>query len=280
MHRSMTAGLVAVALVGLLAAPVAADGTGDAFNDGDEIGAGAQDPGLSGGSVGGGGGGGSSNPCRYEVMDQAGQDAAQGLSDGGWGPESGSGPGAWYRRICDTGNGNTTATVVWLAEPPTIDPAVLAQQALDRTPIPTPAIRLNPPQGEEQVVNVPTWMWLDESAWQAVSASASAGAVSVTTTATPATVEWAMGNGDVVVCGGPGTPYDASRPASEQHSDCTYTYRRSSAGQPAGAFTVTVTTTWTVSWTVAGAPGGGSLGIASRTSSSSVRVAEIQAVNE
>ena len=89
-----------------------------------------------------------------------------------------------------------------------------------------------------------------------------------------------MGNGDVVSCAGPGTPYDPAVGADDQQSDCTYTYRRSSAGQPGGAFTMRVTTTWAVSWTVAGAPGGGSLGTAQRTTTSAVRVAEIQAVNE
>jgi hypothetical protein len=277
MHRRLTAGLALALAVVVMASPAGADGTGDAFNDEDEIGVDARDGGTEGGSGGGGGG---SNPCRYQLMDEEGQRAAQGLADGGWSQSvPGDGPGRWYLRICDIGNGQTTGTTVWLPDP-AVDPEALAQQASDRAPIPAPEIRLNPPAGEEQVVNVPMWMWLDSSAWQPVSASASAGAVTVTATAAPQSVRWDMGNGDVVVCDGPGTPYDTERPAAEQQSDCTYTYRRSSAGQPGAAYRLTVTTTWAVSWTVTGAPGGGSLGVASRTTSSSVRVAEIQAVND
>jgi hypothetical protein len=276
-HRRLIGlGLVLVLSV-VFTDPARADGTGDAFNDGDEIGAGAQDGGSQAG--GGGGGGGQSNPCRYELMDDRGQQAAQGLADGGWGDPAGDGPGAYYRRICDIGNGQTSATIVWLADP-AVDPAVLAQEALDRTPIPVPEVRLNPPAGRDQVVNVPTWMWLDPGSWAPVSATASAGSVTVTATATPTSVSWDMGNGDVVVCAGPGTPYDPSKPSAEQHSDCTYTYRRSSAREADGAFTLTVTTTWGVSWTATGAAGGGSLGTASRTTTSPIRVAEIQAVNE
>jgi hypothetical protein len=276
-HRRVTVLLAALLVVGA-AAPSAADGTGDAYSDDQGIGVDARDNGGNGGRSGGSGG--STNPCRYEVLDERGQQAAQGLADGGWSQSvPGDGPGRWYRRICDIGNGQTTGTTVWLPDP-VVDPAELARQASDRAPIPSPEIRLNPPAGEEQVVNVPMWMWINPSAWQQVSASASAGAVTVTATATPTSTSWDMGNGDVVVCAGPGTPYDTARPAAQQQSDCTYTYRRSSASQPGAAYRLTVTTTWSVTWTVSGAPGGGSLGTASRSSTSSVRVAEIQTVND
>ena len=277
MHRGLTAGFLAYAIALGVMSPAYADGSGDAFNDGDEIGAEAGDEGTQ---VGGGSGGGGSSPCRYELLDEDGQQAAQGLADGGWSQSvPGDGPGRWYRKICDIGNGQTTGTTVWLPDP-AVDPEALAEEALDRTPIPAPEIRLNPPAGEDQVVNVPTWMWIDRDAWTPVSATASAGAVSVTATATPTSVSWDMGNGDVVVCAGAGTPYDPSVRADEQHSDCTYTYRGSSAGRPSGAFTMSVTMTWGVTWSVVGAPGGGSLGTAQRTATSAVRVAEIQAVNE
>jgi len=42
---------------------------------------------------------------------------------------------------------------------------------------------------------------------------------------------------------------------------------------------VTATVEWRVSWTASGAPGGGDLGISRRSSSTSVRVAEIQVLN-
>lgn len=255
-----------------------ADGTGDAFNDDDGIGAearttffGERDPSGSGGRA----------LCSYRRLDERAGDLADRMAqERDWSVQPGDGPGAWYQRICDLdGPRSEEVTIVWLADP-AVDPALLAQEALDRTPIPAPEVRLNPPAGRDQVVNVPTWMWLDPGSWAPVSATASAGSVTVTATATPTSVSWDMGNGDVVICTGPGTPYDPSKPSAEQHSECTYTYRRSSAREADGAFTLTVTTTWGVSWTATGAAGGGSLGTASRTTTSPIRVAEIQAVNE
>jgi hypothetical protein len=279
MYRRLTlVAIAAVAVVGL-ASPAHADGTGDAYNDEDEIGAEAD---SSSELVGVGGSGGGDKPlCRYVPLDDAGNERATEMAtESEWEEQPGPGPGRWYQRVCDlNGRFAPEVTIVWLPDP-VVDPAELAQQAKDRAPIPAPEVRLNPPAGEEQVVNVPTWMWLDRSAWAPVTATASAGAVTVTATASPSSVRWDMGNGDVVVCDGPGTPYDRARPAREQESDCSYTYRRSSAGRPGGAYRLTVTTTWTVSWTVSGAPGGGSLGTASRTTTTDLRVAEIQAVNE
>jgi hypothetical protein len=277
MHHRLIAGLLVLGTALAVANPAMADGTGDAFIDGDEIGAGAQNEVQSGPGTGG------SNACHYEILSDDDQNAAYSLADDSWGNVSGFGPGAYYRRICALGNGQTSATIVWIPDPtagPAVDPAVLAEEAFDRTLIPAPEIRLNPPEGREQVVNVPTWMWIDPAAWAPVSATASAGAVTVTATATPTSVSWDMGNGDVVVCAGPGTPYDSTAAPDDQQSDCTYTYGRSSAGRPGGAFTMRVTTTWEVTWSVSGAPGGGSLGTAQRTTTSAVRVAEIQAVNE
>lgn len=226
-------------------------------------------------------GGGSAQLCRYRRLDERADELAnQMAADGDWSEQPGDGPGGWYQFLCElNGRDGTSITIVWLPDP-AVDPAALAEQALDRTLIPAPEIRLNPPAGLDQVVNVPTWMWIDPTAWAPVSAMASAGSVTVTATATPTSVSWDMGNGDVVVCAGPGTPYDETAPADDQQSDCTYTYRRSSAGQPAGSFAMRVTMTWGVTWTTTGAPGGGSLGVAERTTTSPVRVAEIQAVNE
>src|SRR3546814_11679817 len=84
---------------------------------------------------------------------------------------------------------------------------------------------------------------------------------------------------DLVVCQGPGTPYDASRPASEQTTDCSYTYGRSSASEPDGAYLVTATVRWNVTWTIVGAPGGGDLGASPRSESAPIPVAERQALN-
>ena len=102
--------------------------------------------------------------------------------------------------------------------------------------------------------------------------------MSVTVTALPSSVTWDMGTGDRVVCRGPGRAYDPRRWEEEQATDCSYTYRRSSAGQPNQRFPVRATMTWRVSWTVSGIAGGGDLGEVSRSTSFGLRVAEGQAL--
>ncbi|HEY8827036.1 MAG TPA: hypothetical protein VIM17_04700, partial [Jatrophihabitantaceae bacterium] len=62
----------------------------------------------------------------------------------------------------------------------------------------------------------------------------SAGGVTATVTARPVSTVWSTGSPDApdVSCDGPGVPYDARRAPSEQSTDCSTTYARSSAGQP------------------------------------------------
>ncbi len=138
---------------------------------------------------------------------------------------------------------------------------------------------MSPAADIPQLVNLATFLWLPAEQWQPASASASAGAVTSTVTATPMRVIWDMGQGDSVVCDGPGVPYRPDLSDEDQPSDCHFTYRASSAGQPGQAFEVTATVEWETTWTVTGAPGGGNLGTVSRSSSTSVQVAEIQTIN-
>jgi hypothetical protein len=162
---------------------------------------------------------------------------------------------------------------------PVVDPIELATEALERTPLPEPEITMSPSPDIPQLVNLTTFLWLPAEQWQPASVSASAGGVTSTVTATPTRVVWDMGQGDTVVCNGPGTPYRPDLPDDQQPSDCAFTYRRSSAGQPGQAFTVTATLEWETTWAVTGAPGGGSLGTVSRSSTTSVQVAELQSLN-
>ena len=160
-----------------------------------------------------------------------------------------------------------------------VDPAQLATEALQRTPLPEPEITMAPAPDIPQLVNLTTFLWLPAEQWQTASASASAGGVTSTVTATPTRVIWDMGQGDTVVCDGPGVPYRPDLPDERQPSDCHFTYRFSSAGAPGNAFTVTATLEWETTWSVSGAPGGGSLGIVRRSASTRVQVAELQTVN-
>jgi hypothetical protein len=104
-----------------------------------------------------------------------------------------------------------------------------------------------------------------------------AGPVTVTVTPKAVRVRWDMGNGDVVTCTGPGTPWAQGDAGSSP--DCGYTYTRSSAQQANKTYKVTATVDWTATYTVTGAPGGGPLPGLQRTASRQVRVAETQAIN-
>lgn len=185
------------------------------------------------------------------------------------------GSGAWHVVRCP----GVTPYMSWLpngagAAPPS--PAVLARQALDRLVLPSPRIRATPAPERTQLVRLPTWLWVEGSAWGRRSATASVPGVSVTVTATPTKVTWTMGDGATVVCHGPGTPYRAGADPRAASPDCGHTYTSSSAGQRGGAYRVTATITWAITWS-----GGGESGTfpaLSTTASARFRVAESQAV--
>jgi hypothetical protein len=153
---------------------------------------------------------------------------------------------------------------------------VVAQQAVQELVLPKPVIRTNPDEKFAQLVRVPTWMWLDAGMWKPVSETASVPGVSVTATATPRSATWVMGDGTTVVCKGAGTPYSAKFSADAKSPDCGHTFRRSSAGKPGEAYTVSVTVGWDVEW-----QGGGQQGVVPGLQTQAqmpLRVAEAQAL--
>lgn len=196
--------------------------------------------------------------------------------------------GGWYWQTCggqtmDKPNGSFDIGAIFLpaGSPggPPVDPAALAQQALQHTPLPTPQIGMAPDPSIPQLVNLATFLWIPAAQWQPQTASASAGGVTSTVTARPERVIWDMGQGDSVTCDGPGAPYDPSLSDDAQPSDCRFTYPASSASAPGQTFTVTATVEWHATWTASGAAGGGDLGISQQSSTTAVRVAELQALN-
>jgi len=157
----------------------------------------------------------------------------------------------------------------------TITSAMLVQEAMRRLAPPAPAVNLNP-EGD-QLVQLPSWLWLDSGQWVTRRATASAGGVSATVVADPQRVLWDMGNGDTVTCDGPGRPYAAEFAESPEATECRYTYRHSSASQPGASFEVTATIRWAASWS--GSDGdGGDLGFLSTSASVPIRVQEAQAL--
>lgn len=178
-------------------------------------------------------------------------------------------PLRWLATSGDAGGGAPAAG------PALVSPAQLAQVAVSRLRLPSPVLGTSP--SGDQVVRVPTWLWVDRSVWGPVSATAQVPGVSVTATAVPVSVTWSMGTGDSVTCQGPGTPYTpGASDAAASSPDCGYMYARSSAGQPRERFAVSVTVSWRVSWA-----GGGQSGTVEGLSTRArvdLRVREVQAV--
>ncbi len=190
--------------------------------------------------------------------------------------------GAWYVYKC-TGKGAADAIYrppVFIADAPNApvaarpDPAALARQTYDQLRLPSPSIRLSPVG--RQLVNLPTWLWLDRAGWIAASATAAVPGESVTATAVPTSVTWVLGDGSTVTCAGPGTPYSTGLNPAGGSPDCGHIYRQSSAGQPSAMFAVSATVHWSVTW--AGAGQGGTFAGLTTTATVTVPVAESQAL--
>lgn len=261
---------VLASLLAMRSGPAAADGGGTAGVNGD---AGGIDFGA--GTSPGSGGGGGTVKCTYTALKLA-PDVIVYEPDGT--PIVTTVPGAWYQKDCYDAAGNlTSSNGVFI---PDRTPAQLAAEAKRFLPLPAPRISTSPATSEMQVVSFPTWLWIDRSAWKPLTSSVSVPGITVTVTAVPERVVWDMGDGTRVTCSGPGTAYNPSIPDEQQSTDCSNTYRRTSARVPGQAFRVRATTLWHATWTVTGAPGGGDLGIVPRSSPPMpLRVGEVQAVN-
>lgn len=194
--------------------------------------------------------------------------------------------GTWYDVTCSDGS-----SYIGVYVPPTsgsVPPEVrlagaLARTVLNRLQLPEPMVGQSPTG--QTLVNLPTWWWVEPASWRVLRQRTNAGPVWAEVTATPVATSWDPGDGSQpLVCPGPGTAYDRSRPESAQSTDCSYAYRRSSAGQPQTGpdvndrfFTVTVTTVWEVTWRGSGGSGG-TLPRLTRTSSFPLAVAQRQTV--
>jgi hypothetical protein len=287
-------GLVAATTgIGTLTDPGVSGATAGIWGSGGTIAVGAGSGGTSGGTTGVGGttarpgspgrGGGqkSSAPvCTYTILL---------LNDEGGFAPGGPTPGSWYSVICiDPTTGAQNIQTEWIpdqaaAGAPPVDPHSLALEALNSLVLPSPVSQFDP--AGASVVNLPTWLWIDNTLWHPLSVSATAGPVSATAVATPESVTWSMGDGAVVTCEGPGQPFGTVQPNAQPSSRCQYTYRTSSAGQSSpdgdsdqGAYPVRATVAWAVSWSAQGAAGGGALPTMYTSTLSRVRVVQVESI--
>ncbi|MFI6985865.1 ATP/GTP-binding protein [Embleya sp. NPDC050154] len=153
--------------------------------------------------------------------------------------------------------------------PPT--PAELGAQASAQIPLDAPAVHLTPGPGKTGLVGLPTWLWVDATpaAWGPATATAAVPGLSVTATARVDRITWTMGDGAVVTCTTPGTPYSPARGAHPS-PDCGHTYTRP------GVHVVTATTHWSITW--AGGGQTGTLAATRTTTVGDIRAGEMQAL--
>ena len=150
----------------------------------------------------------------------------------------------------------TPVFLIWLAQPPAgapPDPRVLAQQAVATMNLKAVSIGIvpEPEPGSVGLVGMPVWMWDADpgpSTWGPITKSASAGGYTVTATAKATKVVWSMGDGEVVACRTPGTPYKDSF-GKQDSPDCGYTYTRQ------GVYRVWARSYWAVHWSGLGQSG-------------------------
>ena len=199
--------------------------------------------------------------------------------------------GVYYMVDCSDGS----ASLQWVPSRPRpgaaqTTPATLAQRAVDLLPLPEPTVHHNPSRVDgrsETIVGVQTWWWVSPSSFRPITHTVRAGPAWARVTATPIATYWEAGSADApnITCDGPGTPYDPSRPASQQHTDCYTVYTRSSADQPQRGpspndryFLAAVTVSWRVTWVGAGGATG-SLPTIHRRMTFPIAVGEVQTVN-
>ena len=108
-----------------------------------------------------------------------------------------------------------------------------------------PSVGMTPRPGPDSVILVGynVWMWVDNpEMFETVSAIATLGGTSIGVTGRVAWVDWDMGDGNVVRCTGPGTPYVLERDGLDASPDCGHVYSEQ------GEMTVTATAHWVLDW--------------------------------
>ncbi|HEY2316575.1 MAG TPA: hypothetical protein VGH96_23445 [Streptosporangiaceae bacterium] len=249
---------LAVGLAAIGAAPVAASGGGtggcNPYVDGTVIPVPCSSGSASSGSSGSGGGVATvGSSCTTFMLGKA-QAENLGLS---WPPPQGE---SWAIVDCLGGAIDAAPQAVLVSNAtgaPAIAPQQLLLTAVGQLQVPHLGPSTAPPRGHDGLVGLPEWYWIPADNWHARTVTVTAGQVWAVVTATPVGLTFQPGPGiRPVSCTGPGVAYNPHKPAAAQHTDCSYTYREPSMGQPGDAYQASVTVTWRVTWTGSGGAGG------------------------
>jgi hypothetical protein len=211
----------------------------------------------SGGPGGPGGGGGNGGGRSYHMGCQL--DPPNGMTPPYPAPKG----QVWMRLVCSSilvpgmPGGLVLVPVGSTTAAPGLTPQDLLQWALAELNVPALTPGTAPPMGRDGLVGLPEWFWIPAAEWHPISVTVAVGPVYATVTAVPGQLTFSPGGGlPSVSCPGPGRQYNRRRPASAQHSACSYTYQQSSALQPGRRYDASVSVTWTASWTGSGGAGG------------------------
>lgn len=134
------------------------------------------------------------------------------------------------------------------------DPATAARQVVAEMDLHVPAMGLAPrpttvDPDSVGLVGVPNYMWVDNpEIFETVSDSAAIDAWTITVSGKVEWVDWDMGDGQVIRCKGPGTPYQA-RFDLNPSPDCGHVY------SVQGTHTVRATAHWVLHWSGGGQSG-------------------------
>jgi hypothetical protein len=170
------------------------------------------------------------------------------------------------------------------AGPPAVDPAVLAEQALETLTIPAPTTGRYPAgtlqDGQPYtVVNAYTWFWTDPESFQPLTARADAGGVWAEVTVEPTSLSFTPGDGAATVsCPGPGVSWQRTDGVwAQSPAGCDYRYPHSSIHEPDREVTAVYGIQWSVAWT-SSTGASGTLPQLTTTSTATFAVAELQSV--
>lgn len=160
---------------------------------------------------------------------------------------------------------------------PTMTPAEAAAIVSKQMDLRGPTIGIVPEDkpGRLGVVGMPVWMWVAEpgpTTYGPQTITGSAGGITITATAKVTGITWHMGDGAVINCTGPGTPYQ-DHYGRRDSPDCGHMYSKTSRSQPANRYPVIADSHWKIDWTGGGASGQQTLDVESRTS---IAVGEVQ----